>query len=97
MTSDDARSVRIDVTADKPGRRVVVDVDQPAAMTDTAKVADLFPWCPSLSIEQDPIPLDHWTWLTPDEARAVARALIEAADDADARNASDPREWGRQS
>jgi hypothetical protein len=45
-------------------------------------------WSPSLSI--DPAGgiggQDHWTWLTPDEARKVAAMLTEAANAADVRS-----------
>src|ERR687897_1117284 len=54
---------RLDVTADKPGRAVTVDIDR----------VETGAWSPSLSI--DPAGgiggEDHWTWLTVDEAREV--------------------------
>ncbi len=86
---------RSDVTADKPGRWIGVDLERPEDRT-----GDLHPWDVSLSIEPlsiEPgegsmVVVDHWTWLTPEEARAVAAALIEGADRADARRARDPRD-----
>jgi hypothetical protein len=82
-----ARNARIDVTADKPGRWVGVEIAQ------GERDGDHHPWKVSLSIERDAaVGSDPWTWLAPDEARLVAAALIQAADRADALRARDPRD-----
>jgi hypothetical protein len=86
---DEFDGTRVDVTASKPGRWVGVVVDRPVL------AGERFPWAVVLSVEDDDAitgAVDTWTGLAPDEARAIARALTDAADDAEARNASDPRE-----
>jgi hypothetical protein len=93
---DDSDGTRIDVTGDrKPGRWVEVYLDRGVVNYGQAD-ANANPWTVSLSIEDDGITgaVDTWTGLTPDEARAVADALLDAASDAEERNARDPRSRG---
>jgi hypothetical protein len=93
MTHDPAWTGLIPVTADTPGRGVIVSVDWPGVADADARAAvergDRIPWQPRLAISGD----DSWTWLAPDEARAVAAALTQAASRAEAlRAGDDPRD-----
>lgn len=63
----------INVTTDKQGRTVAVRVDQVEEGSD-----------PRIVVEIEPIAtgvLDSWTWLSAAEARELAAALVEAADE----------------
>jgi hypothetical protein len=62
----------ISVITDKPGRTVQVDHDDHGLVLEVGGVSG-------------PIPTEsEWTWLTADEAREIAHALLTAADEMDA-------------
>jgi hypothetical protein len=88
--ADDPAITRIDVSTDKPGRWVEIVVTR-GGIIEGADMRDITPFAVTLSVEGPGSGSDHWTWLSPDEARAVAAALTQRADEADARNAGDPR------
>jgi hypothetical protein len=91
--SDGERTWRVEVSADKPGRHVVVSVGQ-GEIAAGATVRDLAPWIVQLEIAPSHPITDPWTWLTLDEARQLAEVLTEAAATAARRNAQDPRDQG---
>jgi hypothetical protein len=64
-----AFGVEVEITADKPGR--YIRIERPAAERNL-----------TLAIQHRSAPhdaMDHWTWLTPQEARELSEALIVAA------------------
>lgn len=64
--------IKVPVSVDKPGRAVVI-----STRSDDSGL-------PRATLDLEPsFPADHWTWLSAEEARAVARALDEAADELD--------------
>lgn len=66
----------VTVTADKPGRVVAVDSET----TEDGQALLTLRLNAQGGLGQE----DSWTWLTSDEARKIAAALVRAADQLDA-------------
>jgi hypothetical protein len=66
--------ITVPVSVDKPDRAVQVAVDE--GKSPDGRIKDAI----TLSIEGI---ADQWTWLAPGEARAIAAALTQAADELD--------------